>query len=428
MKIKVRDMAYDKVMRLPKEPHRMPKTPSKLLRKVMQIASKKELREVNFTYTTQGLEQWKSGEPALILMNHSSFIDLEIAETIFADRPFHIICTSDGFVGKRGLMYRLGCIPTQKFVRDVQLIRDMQYALHTLGNSVLMYPEASYSFDGTETPLPEALGKCVKLLKVPVIMVKTEGAFARDPLYNNLQKRKVDVKATVSYLLSAEAIADKSPEEINAVLADAFAIDNWKWQQEHQVRITEPFRADELNRVLFLCPHCMTEGRMEGKGTILTCRSCGKQYELTEFGEMRALDGETEFKHIPDWYRFEREQIRNQVLHHTYAMRLDVDICMMVDSKSIYHVGEGVLRHSIEGFSLDGCDGQLHYEQKPIASYSLYSDYYWYELGDMICIGDQKALYYCFPKGQLDIVAKARIAAEEIYRMRKFGNVSSKAM
>jgi hypothetical protein len=31
-------------------------------------------------------------------------------------------------------------------------------------SSVLMLPEASYSFDGTATPLPESLGKCIKLL------------------------------------------------------------------------------------------------------------------------------------------------------------------------------------------------------------------------------------------------------------------------
>ena len=43
-----------------------------------------------------------------------------------------------------------------------------------------MYPEASYSFDGTATPLPDSLGKCVKLLNIPVVMIKTYGAFARD--------------------------------------------------------------------------------------------------------------------------------------------------------------------------------------------------------------------------------------------------------
>ena len=56
---------------------------------------------------------------------------------------------------------------------------------------------------------------------------------------------------------------------------------------------------------------------------------------------------------------------------------------------------------------------------KPTASYSLYSDYYWYELGDMICIGNNDILYYCFPKEGGDVVAKTRLAAEELFQMSR---------
>ena len=47
----------------------------------------------------------------------------------------------------------------------------------------------------------------------------------------------------------------------------------------------------------------------------------------------------------------------------------------------------------------------------------MYSDYFWYEIGDMICIGDNKILYYCFPKVENVDVAKARLATEEMYKM-----------
>ena len=35
-----------------------------------------------------------------------------------------------------------------------------------------------------------------------------------------------------------------------------------------------------------------------------------------------------------------------------------------------------------------------------------------------ICIGDNSALYYCFPKSGGDIVAKTRLAAEELYKLK----------
>ncbi len=417
MKIKVKEASYAEVMALSPHQRLKPQKPLLPMRALLRLASTGELKKVGFSYDTEGLEKLGKEEPCLILMNHSSFIDLKIAAEIFKDRPFNIVCTSDGFVGKEGLMRAMGCIPTQKFVTDVSLVKDMVYALKKLHSSVLLYPEASYTFDGTATPLPESMGKCLKILDVPVVMVHTYGAFARDPLYNNLQLRNVKVSAKVTYLLSREEIKEKSVAELNAILKEQFSFDNFKWQQENHIRIAEPFRADHLNRVLYKCPHCMTEGQTEGKGTKLTCHACGRVYELTEYGQMQAVEGETEYTHIPDWYRFERDSVRKELEDGSYKLDTPVSIYMMVDASCIYHVGEGNLTHSAEGFHLTGCDGELDYQQKPGASYSLYSDYYWYELGDMICIGTPKVLYYCFPQNGKDVVAKTRLATEELYKM-----------
>ena len=173
-----------------------------------------------------------------------------------------------------------------------------------------------------------------------------------------------------------------------------------------------------LDRILYKCAHCGTEGRMEGRGTVLTCHHCGKRYELTPLGELKALEGETEYPHIPDWYAWERAKVREELESGRYKMEDDVDIGIIVDFKAFYAVGSGHLRHSSEGFTLTGCDGKLNYHQGPLACYGLYADYYWYEKADMVCIGNQDALYYCFPKGNTP-VAKVRMATEELYKMKK---------
>ena len=136
--------------------HRKPMKPLFILQLVIRLLAILDLFPTKFTYETQGMEKIGKKEPCLILMNHSSFIDLKIVSRIFFPKPYGIVCTSDGFVGwiMKILMPLLGCIPTQKFVSDVRLIRDMEYMLKEKKTSVLMYPEASYSFDGTATPLP----------------------------------------------------------------------------------------------------------------------------------------------------------------------------------------------------------------------------------------------------------------------------------
>ena len=102
-----------------------------------------------------------------------------------------------------------------------------------------------------------------------------------------------------------------------------------------------------------------------------------------------------------------------------YCLELPVEIRMLVDTSCLYSVGDGTLTHTADGFHLTGCGGRLDYRQSPVSSYSLNADYYWYELGDMICIGDVKALYCCFPKTAGDVVAKARLAAEELFKMQR---------
>ena len=419
MKIKNRDLPYDEVLAIPREPHLPPKRPTMLFRTLLKTLSARELRAVDFSYTSKGMERLGPDEPALILMNHSSFIDLKIAATVLYPRPFNIVCTSDGFVGKRGLMRSLGCIPTKKFILDTTLVRDMRYAVDKLRDSVLLYPEAGYSFDGTATTLPASLGKLLKMLKVPVVMIKSSGAFLRDPLYNMLQLRKVKVRASVTYVLSSEEIQAKSVEELNAILKELFAFDNFKDQQEQRIRVDENFRADGLNRVLYKCPVCLTEGETEGKGTHLRCRHCGKVWELDEYGRLRAEDGDPVFSHIPDWYAWERDCVRKELEEGRYRLELPVVIRILVDTKCLYTVGEGTLTHTVDGFHLNGCGGKLDYRQSPAFSYSLNADYYWYELGDMISIGNLNALYYCFPKTAGDVVAKMRLAAEELFKMQR---------
>ena len=419
MKTVTKKSTYEKVMGMQRTKHRKPLRPLFLIQILIRLLSFYDLLPTKFTYDKHGMEKIGKKEPCLILMNHSSFIDLEIASHIFFPKRYGIVTTSDGFVGPlmRILMPLLGCIPTQKFVSDVSLIRDIQYMLKEKKTSVLMYPEASYSFDGTATPLPRKMGILLKKLGVPVVTVITQGAFARQPLYNGLKKRKVKVHADVTCLFTAEDLKAMSVAELDKKLDEAFCFDNFRWQQENKVVIDEPFRADGLNRILYKCPHCNAEGKTEGKGTKLICRNCGAEYELTELGYLQADNAI--FTHVPDWYRWEREEVRKELEAGTYKLDVDVDIAMMVNYNAIYMVGQGHLTHTVDGFRLTGCDGKLEYTQGPLSCYSLYSDYYWYEIDDMICIGNHDALYYCFPQNCGDVVAKTRLAAEELYKMKK---------
>ena len=158
MKINTANKSYEEVMALPRLKHFNPMKPSRFLGTVVRLISIPTYLKTKFSYTTERMEL-VGEQPCLILMNHSSFTDMKLAFRIFYPKRFGIVTTTDGFVGILGpLMRWLGCIPTQKFVSDMTLIRDIEYMLKQKKASVLMYPEASYSFDGTATPLPRKMG------------------------------------------------------------------------------------------------------------------------------------------------------------------------------------------------------------------------------------------------------------------------------
>ena len=418
MKIKAREMSYEEALKLPRLKRKKPRKPSVALATLVRILSAPTLRKIKFSYTEERMELIGK-EPCLILMNHSSFTDMKLAYGIFYPRKMGIVTSVDAMSGILGKLMRfLGCTPTHKYVSDISLINDIKYMLHKNKTSVLMYPEAGYSFDGRATALPRGLGGLLKHLNVPVVTVITQGAFHRDPLYNMLKIRDVKVSAHVKCIATAEEINDLSVAELDRLIDEAFSFDNFAWQRDNKIKIDVPFRADGLNRILYKCPNCNTENKMVGQGTTLSCNACGKAWEMDEYGQLSAKEGITEFSHIPDWYSWQRECVKREIEDGSYKIDTEVDIALQVNLNGICKIGRGRLQHDENGFRLTGADGKLDYKQSPLFTHTLYSDYYWYEIGDVIGIGNNEISYFCFPDESVS-VTKARLATEELYKMKK---------
>lgn len=414
MKIKMKSKSYEEVVALPLPSHKKPKRPWFLLRTLVRILSIPDLMKARFSYRWVDKKKTPKG-PYLILMNHSSFLDLKIASKIFYPMAYNIVATSDSLMGKEWLMRRIGCIPTEKFVSDMTLIRDMKYALLKKKRSVLMYPEAGYTFDGRSVTLPDSIGGLCKMLKVPVLMVTTYGGFHEQPLYNALRHRKVKVSAEVKCLFTPEELEAKSADELNAAVKEAFSFDGFAWQKENKIAIRENTRADGLEKLLYRCPDCEAEGHMISDADTLICKACGHRFYMNEYGEIESLDADTRFSHIPDWCDWERDCVKNEVEAGTYAISSKVKICMTVDYKSVYDVGQGSLLHNETGFVLSDASGKVLYEQKPLFSHSVCADLYWYERGDVIGIGPKGMTHYCIFEEPWQVY-KARLGAEELYK------------
>jgi hypothetical protein len=140
---------------------------------------------------------------------------------------------------------------------------------------------------------------------------------------------------------------------------------------------------------------------------------------LTTLGELCAEDNNTEFSQVSDWVDWQRESVKAELSEDKYRLDTPVNVCAIVDSKCIYDLGAGRLTHDKKGFCLTGVDGSFAYEQSATAAYTINADFYFYQIADVINIGDKNIQFFCFPIGEKTSVFKARLAAEEAYKQAK---------
>jgi transcription elongation factor Elf1 len=357
--------------------------------------------------------------PYVLLCNHNAFLDFKVAtKAIFPKRANYVVAI-DGFIGRKWLLQQVGCICKRKFTSDIRLVRQLRKTIEHRDIAII-YPEARYSLCGTTAVLPESLGKLCKLLKVPVVSLICHGHHVNSPFWNLHDRGVKPTEAEMTLLFTPEQLQGTPVEEINDRLVKAFQYDDFAWQKERGIRIPYEKRAEGLHKVLYQCPACGTEYEMTSEGTQLICKHCGKRWNMTELGELEAVDGKTEFSHIPDWYEWERANVRREVEAGTYSSgELQVSVNTLPNALKFRLLGNGTLLHDMEGFHVHGIepDGEPFDMDIPVAAqYSCHIEYeYLGKYGDCIDLNTLEDTWYIYPEGERFAVTKMALATEELY-------------
>ncbi len=374
-------------------------------------------RKVKITKTN--MESLKK-KPYILLCNHNAFYDFKVAtRAIFPRRATYIVAI-DGFINREWIMRQVGCIGKRKFINDMGLVKQIKRSLE-LNHVTMIYPEARFSLVGTTHLLPESLGKLVKLTKAPVATLITHGNHLSQPVWN-LRYRKVHTEAELTQIVTAEEIDSLSVEEINKRINDAFIYDDYAWQKEKGVKISEVFRAEGLEKVLYKCPACLVEGKMKGNGPILKCHSCQKEYFMETDGTMSAIVGDTEFSHIPAWHEWQREEVLKEILNGTYHFEHEVSIDSLPNSTGFFNLGKGILKHDKNGFVIHGKshEGEEYTLTKtPEEHYSIHIEFNYFGRGDVISLSYPRDTYYFSSHDPDFLVTKAHFATEELHKLAK---------
>ena len=381
-----------------------------LLSRMMLIGKQYKVEKINM----EGLKA-----PYLMLSNHMHFIDFELAAMGTWPYPVSNVVSIDGYVIKGFLLEWIGAIATRKFTTDVHLVKSIRHVLER-GDVLGMYPEARYSPCGTLAFLPDSIGKLVKMNKVPVVAVVHRGNHLYAPFWNFRAKKKVPMHTTLKQILTAEEAETLSVNQINELVRKELSYDDYQYQKDNGIRITESFRAEGLHKVLYQCPHCKEEFTIDSKGAELFCTACGKRWLWQEDGYLKAAEGETEFDHIPDWFAWQRQQVSAEIDRGVYSFREEVEVFSLPRTTRYMPLGKAVLTHDPEkGFLLEGhYRGQRYYiNRQPAQTNSLHVEYDFGPIRkncDYVDISTENDSFYC-QISHPGKVTKLGFATEEFY-------------
>ena len=356
--------------------------------------------------------------PYLILASHASFMDFAQIVCGLMPRTTGWVMSVEEMRRGNWLMYGIGGMPKRKFTHDIVTAKHVMRYIKTLKHTCTIFPEARFSLAGVNERLDDALGKLCKHLKVPVVLFKANGNFLNSPQWKKRPYKRIRQEAEISLLLTVEDLQSMTADEVQAKIEKAFERDEYRWQVEKGYHIKCKTRAEGLHRILYKCPACGQEFKMKTEGIKLWCDDCGATWEMDTLSRLNGVNTEAGFSHVPDWYNWEREEVRKEVQAGTYHFEDDVRVEDYYSTEiGFINVGDAHVVHDKNGFTFTGTvDGKPFTLNKPVSSmYSVHIEYDFLGRGDAFDIATETTSYFMFLKTAENYLTKMHFAQEELY-------------
>lgn len=296
--------------------------------------------------------------PFLVISTHQGFSDYYIAPIALYPHRANYVSDMGGFATFGKWLYRAGgCIGKRRYVPDVSVIRNIKHCLFNLKQSVVIFPESRHCNVGTTSLIPKNMGRLVKHLGVPLVILSVHGSYLANPFWDEERTRKSKMEATLEYVYSADDVKRLPAGTIQNVIEEKLSYDEYRYQLAEKIEIKDRGRAEGLHKPLYQCLDCGEQGCMKSKGSILYCTECGSRWKMDEYGQL--IDKHGKAVHIPDWYEWEREQVIQEIEDGRYRLDVEVQVEALPNEKGFVKLGRGRLTHDCEKYVLQLDSGDV---------------------------------------------------------------------
>ena len=311
---------------------------------VYALLKRKYTKKFNITYDKSIVKDIKG--PAIVVATHTCDVDhILSALTLYPIRPTYIV--SEHFMRNRStarLLKLMHVITKKMFTPDASTILNIMRAKKE--NAVIViFPEGRLSSYGHTLPLADGTAELIKKLGVDLYHWKADGAYLSFPKWRDKgDDRQGKIHASVTRLLTADEVKEKSIDEIGQITAQAILHDDEEAMRG--VEYKSPHIAKGADKILFKCPKCLKEGTITTDGDHILCQ-CGLDVTLDSTYRLHNAP----FESINEWFEWQQASIDTDTEVLSSKARLG---CCGADGFMDANAGEGDIYLDKNEFRLSG--------------------------------------------------------------------------
>jgi hypothetical protein len=201
-------------------------------------------------------------------------------------------------------------IPFSKGSTDSSAIKKM-FSVIKQNGSIGMFISGNRSFFGEECTIKPGIGKLVKKMGVPVVLVRMRGGYNTKARWKS-SPNKGKMRVAVTRIVSPEELKTISSEQLDDIIKNELYFKEFEWNSKEKIPFYGKHKAEFLERVLFFCPECKEFESCRSKGNEFFCVSCGMRVKIDDFGFFEKINNA---QNCPDtileWSKMQLEYIKS---------------------------------------------------------------------------------------------------------------------
>jgi 1-acyl-sn-glycerol-3-phosphate acyltransferase len=285
------------------------KKPNQLLTTILWLIFKPYLKfTYNFKFNNDVIKGIKG--PAVFIGNHASVLDVFLMGVSAYPKSLNYVAGYDWFtyLGLRFILKHLKAIPKFQYQVDLGSIKEMIEVINQ--NQILgIFPTGRLASAGVGLPVDVNVAKLIKKLKAPVYFFRIDGAYLSRPKWAK-KSRKGKIEGKYYQLFTSAQLIKKDTKEITNIINQFMLYDDYAWNKQKAILYKGKCLAENLEKVLFLCPSCNQEFNLSSNNNIISCR-CGYKNKVLESG---FFEDRTHFESPKDWNKFQKLTLKEQII------------------------------------------------------------------------------------------------------------------